>query len=382
MTSADDHDERRSDGSDDDRGSGAIGVGMGGSCPVCRAPVDLGQEFCLECGSPIRFTPRQRRSQRTSEVRQTVPVAPVRPPKGGFPWIPFLVVLALIGGGGAFALLGNSKDGSGGSSGSDKTEPGLPTITNSQPETTSATQTTTLQDCVPTGSDDSVPATTDPATGLAGTDTGTGDQIPTLGGTDAAGQGSDGSAFGDTGDVPSTEPGGAGTVTVDQNGELCDTAGGATDPASTDPSSTDPASTDPAATDPTDSPGTDDTRTPATTPASTDPGTTDDAASASGDWPAGKKGWTVVVAGYKTKERATQRAADVQDDGFTDGGVLHSDDYASLCPGYYVVFSGVFDSESQAEQRMTTLGKRPSYAGMYVREVRTDGSKPNCTAVQ
>ena len=39
---------------------GTIGVGMGGSCPVCRAPVDLGQEFCLECGSPIRFTPRQR----------------------------------------------------------------------------------------------------------------------------------------------------------------------------------------------------------------------------------------------------------------------------------------------------------------------------------
>ena len=43
---------------------GTIGVGMGGSCPVCRAPVDLGQEFCLECGAPIRFTPRQRRQPR------------------------------------------------------------------------------------------------------------------------------------------------------------------------------------------------------------------------------------------------------------------------------------------------------------------------------
>jgi hypothetical protein len=40
-----------------------------------------------------------------------------------------------------------------------------------------------------------------------------------------------------------------------------------------------------------------------------------------------------------------------------------------------VVYSGVFDSESKAKQRLDDLAAKPDYAaGMYVREVRTGGT--------
>ncbi|MCW2926210.1 MAG: hypothetical protein JWM86_178, partial [Thermoleophilia bacterium] len=84
----------------------SIGVGMGGSCPNCRAPVDLGQEFCLECGAPIRFSPRTRRPQRRPGGAVTTTTSTPPPGASGFPWIPFLVVLALIGGGLVLALVG------------------------------------------------------------------------------------------------------------------------------------------------------------------------------------------------------------------------------------------------------------------------------------
>lgn len=357
---------------------GTIGVGMGGSCPVCRAPVDLGQEFCLECGSPIRFTPRQRSSQRGSTRSGTLAPTP-QPKRSGFPWIPFLIVLALIGGGVAFALV----DGGSSSSSSKKTEsdePSLPEITNSVPETTSTTQTVTLQDCDPAqpldgtqpavtpGSTTAQPAVTGDAAST-GDPTGTsdpaaGEQIPSLapnGSESAAGD-----AFADP-SVPSTtstDESGAETVTVDQDGNLCSPT---SDGTTTTPGGTDTGTST--------NPGTD-------TGASTNSGAggTGTGATASGDWPSGTDGWTVIVAGYPTQERATQRAADLQEDGFSDGGVLFSSDFTSLCPGIYVVFSGVFTSEAKARSRMAELEKS-NYAGMYAREIRASGpAAQGCTA--
>ncbi len=343
---------------------GTIGVGMGGSCPVCRAPVDLGQEFCLECGSPIRFTPRQRRQPRPgSRPMTTAPAAPPR--KSGFPWVPFLVILALVGAGVAFALVEGGKENTGSKGKDNGTEAALPTITNdTAPETTSSTETTTLQDCdpgQPLGGTE--PAVIDDAALDPGT---SGEEIPSL-----SPDGSDTSDPADdfaSSDIPSIEPSGSdSTVTVDQNGNLCasqGSSGGEGTPVDT-------------STDPVDTSGTD------TTATSTGTDTTTTGATASGDWPAGKEGWTVIVAGYPTEERATQRAADVQEDGFSDSGVLFSTDFLSLCPGIHVVFSGVFDTEGQANDRLDDLAAKPDYAGMYVREIKTSGARPSgCTQVR
>ncbi len=345
----DDVDDRSEDSSE----PGTIGVGMGGSCPSCRAPVDLGQEFCLECGAPIRFTPKQRAKKRSS----TAPVATSTPAprkRSGFPWVPFLIVLALVGGGVAFALV-DGGDGSKSSKDKDATtESALPTITNeTEPPTTSSGMTTTLEDCDPARPlDDTEPAVPDGQSSTSPSEV-----IPSI--DDAASDSSNDSSdpfdspTADNSAVPSIEPSDSGTstsapVTVDQNGNLC-----ASDGASPTPTPAPPAPANP---------DTDSTDTTTTT------------TSSDGAWPAGKNGWTVIVSGYDTEARAQQRAADVQEDGYQDSGVLFSSDFTSLCPGYYVVFSGVFTSRSEAETHKTALDSKPDYAGMYVREVRKGGT--------
>lgn len=344
--------------------AGTIGVGMGGSCPNCRAPIDLGQEFCLECGSPIRFTPRQRGSSSSTRTattdRRKAPPGP--PPRGGFPWVPFLVVLVLIAV--AVAVLLSSGDDSGSDKDrTDSTESALSEVTNSTPSTAA---TVTLQDCIDPAASTSTSTDADPSDGFA--PSGTPTAAPTTPSTpsaqfpqDSTDAGTDTSGFDTT--TPSTTPettastpAGAGTVTVDQNGNPCP-ATPTTPTAPTSPT----ASTAP------------------TTP--TTPGST-----TSGDWPAGQDGWTVVVAGYPTnlanaQQSAQQRAADVTEDGFTDGGVLDSGDFPTLCPGFYVVFSGVFDSKSLAERRLTELRAKGGYADLYTREVKRSGTPAsNCRA--
>ncbi|MCW2920250.1 MAG: hypothetical protein JWL76_124 [Thermoleophilia bacterium] len=353
---------------------GTIGVGMGGSCPVCRAPVDLGQEFCLECGSPIRFTPRQRRQPRPG-ARPATGAAPPPPRKSGFPWVPFLVVLALVGAGVAFALVEGGKDNTSSKGKDNGTEAALPTITNETPETTSSTETTTLQDCdpgQPLGG--TQPAVTDDSALDPGTD---GEQIPSLS-TDGSDTSDPADDFASS-DIPSIEPTETdSSVTVDQNGNLCASQDG-TSPGGTDTGGTDTSGTD---TGGTDTGGTNGSGTPVDT-TNTDTDTSGSGSTASGDWPSGKQGWTVIVAGYPTEERATQRAADVQEDGFDDSGVLFSTDFLSLCPGIHVVFSGVFDAKGQADKRLDALAAKPDYAGMYVREIKTSGTRPSgCTQVR
>ena len=76
------------------------------------------------------------------------------------------------------------------------------------------------------------------------------------------------------------------------------------------------------------------------------------AANGSLSWPAGRSGWTVVLASYpEPKGRATaraaaQRAARAK---LLQVGTLDSSNYASLNPGYAVVFSGIYASSAKAQ---------------------------------
>ncbi|MCW2928510.1 MAG: hypothetical protein JWM86_2478, partial [Thermoleophilia bacterium] len=246
-----------------------------------------------------------------------------------------------------------------------------------------------LQDCDPlqqlnelepadAGSQDSGASSTDPLaqgsdSAQPGIADGSSEQIPQLGdqNPDAAAGGFEDPAAA----LPSTEPGsggGDGTVTVDQDGNICPSDGAA-------------------ATDPLDTTATADTTGSTSSTASTGAttGTTSTTSTnASGGWPAGKAGWTVVVAGYPTASanaqgRAQERAQDLQDDGFTDGGVLLSDEYKSLCPGFYVAYSGVFETERAAKARKSELAaKDPStYVNVYPREIKANGTpQGECTS--
>jgi len=77
------------------------------------------------------------------------------------------------------------------------------------------------------------------------------------------------------------------------------------------------------------------------------------APSAVADWPAGQDGYTVVLASLpKTagREAAIIRAKEAKRRGIRDVGVLDADSFASFHPGYFVVFSGVHGSQSDAER--------------------------------
>lgn len=106
------------------------------------------------------------------------------------------------------------------------------------------------------------------------------------------------------------------------------------------------------------SPGPTVTATPAATPGSS--------AGAFPAWPAGRTAWTVILKSAKTQSAAESAARDLQSKGDTVG-VLDSSDHSSLKSGYWVVFSGQYDSRSAAETALGTLASKPADA--YVRKV-------------
>jgi hypothetical protein len=87
------------------------------------------------------------------------------------------------------------------------------------------------------------------------------------------------------------------------------------------------------------------------------PGATGDLAT----WPADKNGWTAVLASTKSRSEAEKKARAA---GGGEVGVLKSDDFSSLRKGYWVVFSGQYDSRNAAETAAEGAG-----SGAYARQI-------------
>lgn len=69
------------------------------------------------------------------------------------------------------------------------------------------------------------------------------------------------------------------------------------------------------------------------------------------EWPTDEEGWTIALAALpQTAGRATAlaRARTARRKGLPQVGVLDSSRYASLHPGYWIVFTGVYSSEAEA----------------------------------
>ena len=68
-------------------------------------------------------------------------------------------------------------------------------------------------------------------------------------------------------------------------------------------------------------------------------------------WPRNRRGWTIVLLSLPQangRAAAVAKAVDARSGGLRRVGVLNSSRYASLHPGYYVVFTGIFDTEAEA----------------------------------
>lgn len=78
------------------------------------------------------------------------------------------------------------------------------------------------------------------------------------------------------------------------------------------------------------------------------------------DWPAGENGWTIALASVpQTRGRAAAvaRTREARKSGLSAVGILDSSRYASLHPGYWVVFVGVYRSEAEATSALEPARK-------------------------
>jgi hypothetical protein len=88
-------------------------------------------------------------------------------------------------------------------------------------------------------------------------------------------------------------------------------------------------------------------------------------------WPRNENGWTVVLVSFpKTNGRpsALRTADKAARSRLDEVGVLDSSLYASLQPGYYVVFTGVYPSKSDADAAVATA-RQAGFAGAYSRQI-------------
>ena len=88
------------------------------------------------------------------------------------------------------------------------------------------------------------------------------------------------------------------------------------------------------------------------------------------EWPAGQNGWTIVLASVPQsagRSAAVSEARKALGAGLTDVGVINSSEFSSLHAGYFVVFSGIFNSEQEARTALDTA--QGTYPQSYVREI-------------
>jgi hypothetical protein len=88
-------------------------------------------------------------------------------------------------------------------------------------------------------------------------------------------------------------------------------------------------------------------------------------------WPPKKHGFTVVLKSVPTSNGRSQAeaAADkARTNGLSQVGILNSTDFSSLNPGYYVTFTGIYDTESQANAALPNARSK-GFPTAYVREV-------------
>ena len=121
--------------------------------------------------------------------------------------------------------------------------------------------------------------------------------------------------------------------------------------------------------------GTPTTTEPPPSPTTPPPATTAPPGRAPGaltSWPASRNGFTVVLESIPTtagRSFALARARAAARSGLASVGVLDSGQFSSLHPGYFVVFSGVYATRSEADQaRVTATAK--GYPAAYAREIR------------
>ncbi len=91
---------------------------------------------------------------------------------------------------------------------------------------------------------------------------------------------------------------------------------------------------------------------------------------ASVTWPRKQRGWTIVLLSLPQtngRSAAAAKATEARQGGLRRVGVLDSSHYASLHPGYYVVFAGIYDTEAEASSALQRA--KAVFPNAYQREI-------------
>jgi len=75
-------------------------------------------------------------------------------------------------------------------------------------------------------------------------------------------------------------------------------------------------------------------------------------------WPEGRTAWTVILNSSGTRKDAERIAKDLAGKGVPGVGVLDSDDFESLGPDSFVVFSGTYPDRAQADEALALVRER------------------------
>jgi hypothetical protein len=116
--------------------------------------------------------------------------------------------------------------------------------------------------------------------------------------------------------------------------------------------------------------GTTSTITTTTTTATTTIGTTTTTGSTV-TWPANYNGYSIFLKSVPTSQgrsQADEAAQRARNQGLTQVGVLNSSNYSSLNSGYWVTFTGIYDTEQQADNALPNARSR-GFPTAYVRRV-------------
>jgi hypothetical protein len=82
---------------------------------------------------------------------------------------------------------------------------------------------------------------------------------------------------------------------------------------------------------------------------------------ADAEWPAGESGWTVVLATDSSESDAREKADELAADGIAGVGVVDSDDFSGVKPDLWVVFAGVYDSQTEAADALDGVDVKDAY---------------------
>lgn len=88
------------------------------------------------------------------------------------------------------------------------------------------------------------------------------------------------------------------------------------------------------------------------------------------EWPQRRSGWTLVLLSLPTsagRPAAVGRAREAIRAGLSEVGVIDSSRYASLHPGYYVVFTGIYPSPEEAAGALQRA--KAAFPLAYTREI-------------